>query len=80
MPVPVITYTLEQYTIISEAIAMGALEVKYGDKEIVYRSLDEMLRIQQLMYNQLFPENNRNNGQKYFSHSKGTYCRGKRNY
>lgn len=78
MPVPVITYTLEQYTILSEAIATGALEVNYGDKKIQYRSLSDMLRIQQIMYNQLFPQNNTNNGRVYFGTSKGTAPKRKR--
>lgn len=78
MPTPVITYTLEQYTTISEAIATGALKVKYGDKDVEYRSLDEMLRIQLAMYKQLFPQNNTNNGRVYFGFSKGTNPRYKR--
>lgn len=74
MSVPVITYTLEQYQAISAAISEGVTKVKYGDKEIEYRSLDEMLRIQSLMYAQLFPCNSRNDGRRYFGTSKGTSC------
>jgi hypothetical protein len=80
MPVPVITYTIEQYISISEAIATGALKVKYGDKDVEYRSLSEMLRIQQLMYNQLFPQNNCNNGRVYFAASKGINPRYKKRF
>jgi len=64
-------YTLLQYQTLTDAIASGALKVKYGDKEVEYRSLDEMLRILQIMKNQLFPEQNKNNGRKYASFSKG---------
>lgn len=81
MTIPIIVYTLEQYIILSEAIATGTSKVHYGDKTIDYRSLDEMLRIQKIMYNQLFPCQNNNNGRVYFSTSKGiSPCRTKRRY
>jgi len=65
-------YTLTQYQVISDAIATGALTVHYGDKTVTYRSLDEMIRIQTMMKNCLFPEQNTNNGRKFASFSKGT--------
>jgi hypothetical protein len=65
-------YTLLQYQTLSDAIASGALKVKYGDKEVEYRSLDDMIRLQVMMKNCLFPEQNTNNGRKYASFSKGT--------
>jgi hypothetical protein len=65
-------YTLLQYQTLSDAIVSGALEVQYGDKTVKYRSLDEMIRIQAMMKNCLFPEQNTNNGRKYASFSKGT--------
>lgn len=71
-PTPVPVYTLEQYLAISAAIAEGAMKVKYGDKEVEYRSLNDMLRIQSLMYRFLFPCANNNNGRKFVSFSKGT--------
>ena len=43
------TYTLQQYNTLTAAIAQGALKVKYADKEVDYRSLDEMLRIAAIM-------------------------------
>lgn len=64
-------YTLTQYQILSDAIASGALEVHYGDKTVKYRSLDEMIRIQTLMKNELFPSQNPTNGRKLASFSKG---------
>jgi len=64
-------YTMTQYQIISDAIASGALTVHYGDKTVTYRSLDEMIRIQTMMKNELFPSQNSNNGRKYASFSKG---------
>lgn len=67
-------YTLEQYQVLSDAIATGALQVDYGDKSVKYRSLDEMIRILQLMKNCLFPDstNGVNSGRKFASFSKGT--------
>jgi hypothetical protein len=79
MPVPVIIYTLEQYTAISEAIATGATKVQYGDKTVEYRSLNDMIRIQSLMYAQLFPCN-KNDGRRYFGVSKGTTCSGRNRF
>lgn len=64
-------YTLEQYTILTEAISTGTTKVTYGDKTVEYRSLNEMLRIQKIMKNDLFPEQNKNNGRRYASFSKG---------
>lgn len=34
---------------IDEAIKQGATRVRYGDREVVYRSLDEMLRLRDVM-------------------------------
>lgn len=65
-------YTLAQYQTLTDAIASGALKVKYGDKEVEYRSLNDMIRLQNMMKNCLFPEQNTNNGRKYASFSKGT--------
>lgn len=65
-------YTLIQYQVISDAIATGALTVHYGDKTVTYRSLNDMIRVQLIMKNELFPEQNTNNGRKYASFSKGT--------
>ena len=65
-------YTLLQYQTLSDAIVSGALEVQYGDKTVKYRSLNEMIRIQLMMKNCLFPEQNTNNGRKYARFSKGT--------
>lgn len=67
-------YTLDQYNKLKSAIAEGVLTVKYFDKEITYRSLDDMLRILTLMKRELFPNNN--NGRTYVSYSKGTNRRG----
>lgn len=46
-------YTIEQYNALCAAIADGTREVWYGDKRVAYRSLDEMLRIKNMMEQQL---------------------------
>lgn len=43
------TYTQEQLDALTAAIVQGALRVKYNDKEVEYRSLDDMLRLQAIM-------------------------------
>lgn len=42
-------YTQQQLQILEAAIAEGALTVKYQDKMTTYRSLDEMIRIRNMM-------------------------------
>lgn len=46
-------YTQDDLTRLDKAIAEGSLEVSYGDKRVKYRSLDEMLRIRDLIRNEL---------------------------
>ena len=47
------TFTKENLTALEHAIAEGAKRVKYSDKEIEYRSLEEMLKIRDLMKKEL---------------------------
>lgn len=42
-------FTQQQHDQLEAAIAQGALEVRYGDKKVVYQSLDNMLRVLKLM-------------------------------
>lgn len=42
-------FTMERLQALEEAIAEGALRVKYSDKEVEYRSLEEMLKIRDTM-------------------------------
>lgn len=74
----VIIYTLAQYTAISAAIAEGVQEVQYADKKVTYRSLADMLRIQAVMYDQLFNNGGNNNSRRYVNFSKGTNPRSRR--
>ena len=65
-------YTNEQYLALKEAIAGGELSVRYADRNIVYRSIDEMLRIQRLMEAELFPSGSGSaGGRRLTSFSKG---------
>jgi len=68
-------YTEAQYQALNEAIALGALEVQYGDKTVKYRSLDEMIRLQMAMEGCLYPKTNGTSGRTYSSFSKGTQRR-----
>lgn len=42
-------YTQDQYDKLIEAISQGAKAVKYGDKEVIYHSLSEMLKLKKDM-------------------------------
>lgn len=42
-------FTQAQLDALETAIAQGALVVRYGDKHIQYRSIEEMLRIRDIM-------------------------------
>ena len=68
-------FTIEQYAALNEAISLGAKKVKYGDKEVEYNSLDDMLRLQARMKSCLYPETNTNGGRRFTSFSKGTGTR-----
>lgn len=46
-------FTIEQYETLNAAIAQGALTVEYGDKKVQYRSLDEMIRIRNIIAQEL---------------------------
>ncbi len=64
------TWTQEQLTALETAIAKGVRSVKYTDKEIVYRSLEEMLQLRDAMKRDLkqTPQCKR----LFATHSKGT--------
>ncbi|MCO7576178.1 MULTISPECIES: phage head-tail joining protein [Pseudomonas chlororaphis group] len=64
-------FTLEQYESLKAAVAEGALSVRYADKSVTYRSLDEMLRLLKLMATELGLNANNDGGRRYTSFSKG---------
>ena len=41
-------WTTNDLTEINKAIASGTLNVKYADREVQYRSLEEMLKIREI--------------------------------
>lgn len=43
------TFTTDDLSRLNAAIAEGTKKVKYQDKEVEYRSLDEMLKLRDLM-------------------------------
>ena len=63
-------YTLEQYNSLIEAIALGAMTVKYSDKEVTYRSLTDMNRLKLAMESQLGINPNINR-RKYVEFNRG---------
>lgn len=62
-------YTQDQLDAIKQSIAEGVLTVKYADKEVTYRSLDELLRAKRMIENEL--NGSGNSGRKFASFSKG---------
>lgn len=64
-------YTEQQLAALEAAIADGALTVKYGDKLTTYRSLDDMLRIRDMMRDELGVLPDSTGGLVYPTYSKG---------
>lgn len=64
-------YTQQQLAALEAAIAEGALTVKYADKAVTYRSLDEMIRIRDMMRDDLGLSAGSGGGVVYPSFSKG---------
>lgn len=64
-------YTTLEYETLVKAIAQGALIVKYGDKEITYRSLNEMQRIKKEMEAELGLNATKKPSRRFAQHSKG---------
>jgi thiamine monophosphate synthase len=46
-------FTQDQLDSLEEALASGALTVKYRDKEVTYRSLNEMLKLRDMIATKL---------------------------
>lgn len=67
------SFTPEQLSILEAAIAEGTTRVRYADKTVEYRSLDEMLRIRNLMREELGAGGA--GGRYYGEFNKGLYGR-----
>lgn len=69
------TYTQTQYNSLVAAIATGTTRVKYGDKDVTYRDLTEMLELKRLMEQDLgigeFAPPKTGRRRRYASYSKG---------
>lgn len=63
-------FTLEQLSAIEEAIASGALEVKYIDRSVKYNSLTDLLRARDLIRAGL-GMTDPCNGRRYANYNKG---------
>lgn len=47
------SFTLEEYETLGRAISSGTTSVRYQDRTVTYRSLDEMVRTRNLMAREL---------------------------
>jgi len=63
-------WTQEQLDAIEAAIAQGVLEIEYADKKVKYNSLNDMLRVRDLIRNELGITTNTSN-RKYAQFNKG---------
>lgn len=66
-------FTQIQLDTLDAALATGTLTVMYGNKSVTYRSIDEMLRLRNLMAAELGLTNSKdlNNGRTYGKYYKG---------
>lgn len=46
-------FTIDDYTRLKKAIALGAIKVKYADKEVTYESIEAMRNLLDVMKGQL---------------------------
>ncbi len=65
-------FTQAQLDALESAIAEGVTKVKYEDKEVTYRSLEEMQRIRNLMRDSLGASDN-SGAMRYPTYSKGLW-------
>jgi hypothetical protein len=64
------SYTQEQLSALEAAVAQGVLTVEYGDKKVTYRSLNEMLRLIDMMRKDI-GVSSKNGGKKFAQFDKG---------
>lgn len=63
-------WSQEDLAILEKAIVQGTLRVQYADKLIEYRSLNDMMRIRDVVRKELGLVNP-NSGRRFAQHSKG---------
>jgi hypothetical protein len=49
-------FTLQQYEKLKEGITNGVRSIQYGDKTVTYHSMNEMIKLLEIMEEDLFPE------------------------
>lgn len=64
-------FTQQQLDALDEAIASGALKVKYQDREVTYQTAGELLQLRALVSKSLVPVEQRTNGRRFATFSKG---------
>ncbi len=65
------TWTQTHLTALEQAIARGTLRVKYRDREVTYRTLDEMLQLRDVMRREI-GQVSASSGRRVVSFRKGT--------
>jgi len=65
------SFTQQQIDALEKAIAEGVSRVKYQDKEVQYRSLEEMQRILKIMKDSVSGSSPSSGLRVVFSHDKG---------
>lgn len=66
------SFTVDQLNKLKKAISQGALTVEYADKKVTYRSLNEMIRIKQMIEAEINGgSDNCNDGVSYMEFNKG---------
>lgn len=65
------SWTTSDLEAIDSAIKSGRLRVRYGDRDVTYRSLDEMLRIRDLINHELGLVADGGRTVRYSTYSKG---------
>lgn len=73
-------FTQAHLDAIDEAIASGALTVKYSDKEVTYRSFDDLMKARRFIEGKLYPPANTGFGNTKFGEFDkglfpGVHCR-----
>ena len=56
---------------LNKAISNGAMSVRYADRSVQYRSLDEMLKIRSMMMDELNLPSSVKSSMRKFDYSKG---------
>lgn len=64
-------FTQTDLDAINEAIASGALKVKYQDREVTYQTFDDLTKARNLILNEIEPARKASGGRRFAMFSKG---------